>query len=306
MFPLSTTSNTKRISQLMLKACFQWQAHFIQSQFHNWWGKHVSTGDHILYKVSFTIGAESMFPLPTTSNTKQISQLMLKACFHWQPHLKQSKFDNWWWKYVSTGNHILYKASLTIGALVFINPALHSGVHVMAHGYSVVHSAIIVPMYHMLAIGGAWHHNAALVFINAAWNSSRPIQMNSKWLYWPNCIQFLYQISPVGNKLPILLQQSKKWLHFLLIMRNGAVFDTLHFILLLKPYFGMIEGNWLPNIFLLATTSYTKIILQLVIGDVTFLCLVQRLQSSDHYLWTKWDHLSRKGCEMFYGTDSPN
>ena len=140
---------------MVWKACFHWQPHFIQSKFHNWggkhvstgnhilykasftiglesmfplattffkeskfynwWGKHVSTGNHILFKVSFTIGEESTFPLATTSYTKHVLQLVWKACFHWQPHFIQSKFHNWGGKHVSTGNHILYKASFTIG-----------------------------------------------------------------------------------------------------------------------------------------------------------------------------------------------
>ena len=114
MFPLATTSYTKLVSQLVRKAYFQWQPHLIQIKFHNWWGNHVSTGNHILYRFSFTIGEESMFPLATTSYTKQVSQLVRKACFHWQPHILQSKFHNWWGKHVSTGNHILYKVSFTI------------------------------------------------------------------------------------------------------------------------------------------------------------------------------------------------
>ena len=173
-FPLATTSYTKQVLQLVWKACFHWQPHFIQSKFHNWggkhvstgnhilykasftiglesmfplattffkeskfynwWGKHVSTGNHILFKVSFTIGEESTFPLATTSYTKQVLQLvwkacfhwqphfiqkqvllfMRKACFHWQPHFIQSLFYKWWGKHVFTANHILYKVSFTI------------------------------------------------------------------------------------------------------------------------------------------------------------------------------------------------
>ena len=99
----------------MRKACFHWQPHLIQSKFHNSRGKHVSTGNHILYKVSFTIGEESIFPLATTSCTKQVLQLVRKACFHCQPHLIESKFHNWCGKHVSNGKHILYKVSFTIG-----------------------------------------------------------------------------------------------------------------------------------------------------------------------------------------------
>ena len=80
----------------MRKACFNWQPQLVESKFHNWYGKHVSTGNYILYKASFTIGLESMFPLATT-------------------FFKESKFYNWWGNHVSTGNHILFKVSFTIG-----------------------------------------------------------------------------------------------------------------------------------------------------------------------------------------------